>query len=316
MRYPNADLHWLIQNFVRLLQTLIFDYYVEYERSLAAAPASNANDFGKSLFNMTLGNKWIDLIEDPNETVYAAEEETESMLADPEAPATTKQSRSGSRAHSRAASQASQRRVATPDARALELEKKKRLPRTNFIDSEIRFEGALKFTPIWLESFILFSLVWTFHPVLSDMGRKVLDHKLLAKYAGAQADFSAYQKEKKRKLAEKNREKSQSNKQSVDKGRSVSRASNILSKKSSDKGSNVGGSVAQGKNLDSQPNNDGLTAVWTDDLEEKPMLISDYPENTSFYDCFFNVEGSGWSKFQLAVEMSDAKLAFGDCIDS
>ena len=39
-------MHWLIQNFVRLLQTLIFDYYVEYERSLAAAPVSNANDFG------------------------------------------------------------------------------------------------------------------------------------------------------------------------------------------------------------------------------------------------------------------------------
>jgi hypothetical protein len=41
-----------------------------------------------------------------------------------------------------------------------------------------------------------------------------------------------YQKEKKRKMAEKNREKSQSNKQSVDKGKSVGRASAILSKKS------------------------------------------------------------------------------------
>lgn len=75
-------------------------------------------------------------------------------------------------------------------------------------------------------------MVWTFHPVLSDRGRKTLDRKLQAKYASARTEYSVYQKEKKRKLAEKNREKSQSNKQSIDKNKSVGRASAILSKKS------------------------------------------------------------------------------------
>jgi hypothetical protein len=36
------------------------------------------------------------------------------------------------------------------------------------------------------------------------------------------------------------------------------------------------------------------------------MLISDYPENISFYDCYFNVESSAWSKYALDVETSDA----------
>jgi hypothetical protein len=27
------DMHWLMQNFVRLMDSMIFDYYVEYEKS-------------------------------------------------------------------------------------------------------------------------------------------------------------------------------------------------------------------------------------------------------------------------------------------
>jgi|TARA_B110001450_G_C17595398_1_gene470636 hypothetical protein len=98
--------------------------------------------------------------------------------------------------------------VKTPDARERELDKRKRLPVCNFIDKEVRFENALKFTPIWLESFVLFGLVWTFYPVLSEQGRKQLDERLQAKYATARTEYSVYQKEKKRKMAEKNREKS------------------------------------------------------------------------------------------------------------
>lgn len=120
----------------------------------------------------------------------------------------------------------------TPDAKEQELDKKKRAPRCNFIDSEIRFENALKFTPIWLESFVVFSMVWSFYPILSDIGRKQLDERLRKKYEAARTDYTIYQKEKKRKMAEKNREKSQSNKQSIDKGKSIGRASAILSKKS------------------------------------------------------------------------------------
>jgi hypothetical protein len=46
------------------------------------------------------------------------------------------------------------------------------------------------------------------------------------------------------------------------------------------------------------------------------MLISDYPEDTSFYDCFFNIEASGWSKFNLEAEMADAQIAYNDFMPS
>lgn len=279
---------------VRLLDTFVFDFYIEYEKSNAMAAANAAPELGKSLFSMTLNNKWVDNVEDPNMTVFAESE-----------------ARPASGLQSRQSSKASQRKVATPDARQRELEKKKRLPRCSFLESEIRFENALKFTPIWLESFFVFAMIWTFYPVLSDNGRKNLDRRLLTKYETARTDFSVYQKEKKRKMAEKNREKSQSNKQSVDRGKSVGRGSTILSKKSQSSASALGASTAQpAKERDSEPNNDGLTPYWTDVLEEKPMLISDYPEATSFYDCWFNLESSQWNKFSLQQAMDEANIVF------
>lgn len=125
-----------------------------------------------------------------------------------------------------------EQRVKTPDARQRELEKRKRLPRCNFIDSEMRLENALKFTPIWLEAFMIYALVWTFHPVLSHAGRQQLDEKLRAKYESARTDFNAYQKEKKRKLAEKTKlEKNQGPKPPAEKTKPAGRASALSNHK-------------------------------------------------------------------------------------
>ena len=162
-------------------------------------------------------------------------------------------------------------------------------------------------------------MVWTFYPILSDASRKRLDERLQAKYGAARTDYAVYQKETKKKIAKKNREKSQSNKQSIDKGKSVGRASAILSKKSvqSEKSSVVSGSQAQpAKERDSQPNHDGFSPFWSDDLEERPMLISDYPEDASFYDYYFNLDSSGWTKFSLEVELNDAQIAFSNVVPS
>jgi hypothetical protein len=69
--YHQVDLHWLMQNFVRLLSTMIFDYYVDYEKTSAISQiTNNPNDLGKSMQNMTLGNTWVDLSPDPNMTFY------------------------------------------------------------------------------------------------------------------------------------------------------------------------------------------------------------------------------------------------------
>ena len=105
-------------------------------------------------------------------------------------------------------------------------------------------------------------------------------------------------------MAEKNREKSQGNKQSVDRNKSVGRASAILSKKSpSEKSASM---ALPSKERDSQTSNDGFTTSWTDELEEKPMLVSDYPEDASFFDYWFNLETSGWTAFSLEQAASEA----------
>jgi hypothetical protein len=46
------------------------------------------------------------------------------------------------------------------------------------------------------------------------------------------------------------------------------------------------------------------------------MLISDYPEDASFFDFYFNLESSGWTKFSLEMEMNDAQIAFSSAVPS
>jgi len=59
-----------------------------------------------------------------------------------------------------------------------------------------------------------------------------------------------------------------------------------------------------------------LTPFWTDELDEKPMLISDYPENASFYDYYFNLDSAQWNKFSLQTEMDDAQIGFTAMVPS
>ena len=46
---------------------------------------------------------------------------------------------------------------------------------------------------------------------------------------------------------------------------------------------------------------EGFTMVWTDDLHERPMLISEFPEaeKGTFFDFYFNIDSSNWSPFSL-----------------
>lgn len=165
---------------------MIHDYYTEYEKSNALGISSGpAPEFGKSLHNLTLGNQWADSRHDPNATVHPLSE----------APG----SKPGSRDTSQSRSVHAERTSETPDPRSRELEKTKRLSKCNFIDAEVRYENALKYTAIWLEAFIIFSIVWTIYPTLSDSGKKELDARLQAKYEMARSDFGTYQREKKKK---------------------------------------------------------------------------------------------------------------------
>ena len=77
------------------------------------------------------------------------------------------------------------------------------------MDDETRYENALKYTPVWLECFLIFALAWTFNPVLSATGQKELDVRLRAKYEAARSDIGQYQRERKKK--EKDAKKKQKN---------------------------------------------------------------------------------------------------------
>ena len=173
-----------------------------------------------------------------------------TVYAEPEGPLSPGQSRSSQR-------NPSQLRVQTPDARVRDLAKKKRLPVCNFIDSELRFENALKFTPILLESYLIFSIVWTFYPVLGDIGCKVLNERLLSKFNSARSDFGVYQREKKRKMQEKNREKT------GNVGKLIKAAAQLNKPKGAFTAAVLQSQVKHTREKDLAVNVDGLTSAWT-----------------------------------------------------
>ena len=47
-----------------------------------------------------------------------------------------------------------------------------RIPHTDFVTSESRYENSLKFLPIWLEAFVITSMALTFGPIMKEEGRK------------------------------------------------------------------------------------------------------------------------------------------------
>jgi hypothetical protein len=69
-----------MQSFVRLLTTLVFDYFLEFEKSNAMNLA-NQNSIGmdKSLHQLTLGNAWTDPEPDHNMTIIAANTTTDAL---------------------------------------------------------------------------------------------------------------------------------------------------------------------------------------------------------------------------------------------
>ena len=74
--------------------------------------------------------------------------------------------------------------------------------------------------------------------------------------------------------------------------------------------------VSASRQRETQPRGDGYTPVWTDDLAEKPMLISEFPENASFFDYFFNLDSSQWNAFSLELALSEATIDYGTKVPS
>lgn len=149
------------------------------------------DDLDASLHNVSLG-----ACRDPLEPKPSKAEAAGALSEDRGASSAGGRSRLASRL-SEAASKAPE-----ADVEAKQAPQRKRLPRCSFAESQVRLENALKYTALWLEAFLLYSLVWAFQPVLSEQGRKRLDDALREKYEAGRSDFSTFQKEKKRRLAE------------------------------------------------------------------------------------------------------------------
>lgn len=68
----------------------------------------------------------------------------------------------------------------------------------SFLQSEIRLENALKFQPIFVEAFILFSFLWTFGSFLDDTQKAELDARLKEEIEPLKVDYASFQKKKKK----------------------------------------------------------------------------------------------------------------------
>lgn len=267
------DLHWLMQNFVRMLTAMVFEYFLDYERQnevTIGLAAGSKNDLGKSLHNLNVNKvSWQESEVDPNVTAYASEQA---------------ESRPGSKESGQSRSQI---RIETPDLMDI-MQSHKRLPRCSFMNDDRRYENAIKYTPVWIEAFVIFSLVWTFNPVLSDAGKRQLDDRLRSKYELGRTDYQQYLRDKKKK--EKDKKKQQKTVVKV--------------KATSDQQKEIPRSA------------DGLTLHWTDEADERPMLISNFPEQQSFFDYYFDLDYSQWAKFSLEKEMENCNHIFSTMIPS
>lgn len=161
--FPRADLHWVVHNFVKLLDSLVHDYFVDFERSGGALVAPvDPDDLDASLHNVSLGT-----FRDP------LEPEPSILKAEAGGPLSEEQAPSSAEGQSRQSLRLSEPRDKAPEAEveAKQAPQRKRLPRCSFAESQVRLENALKYTPVWLEAFLIYSLVWAFQPVLSEQGR-------------------------------------------------------------------------------------------------------------------------------------------------
>ena len=195
--------------------------------------------------------------------------------------------------------------------------KRKRLPKVCFAESQLRLENALKYTPAWLEAFMIYALVWTFHSVLGPAGRQRLDSSLRAKYEAARSDFAAYQREKKRRLAEKTklleRGRQDFGGRAGQEKRPGGRRGSTLSSPTPGAGSSEPPSAHAATPVRTGASRGAaLTPTWTDELPEPPLLISELPGDQSVFDVWYSVDSSQWQPFSLELAQAEAEIAFSE----
>ena len=145
---PNIDHHWVINNYVQMLDTFFGGYWIELIKS-------NITGGDEPSAQATLAK-----------TVNSYSVRTEDILTgEPEQkfdPISLLELFKGSRLTSAIGESTSEFVGKSSDAR---------LANNDFINNESRQENSLKFLPIWSEAFVLISLAWTFGPIFKKRAR-------------------------------------------------------------------------------------------------------------------------------------------------
>ena len=171
---PGIDHHWIMQNYVKMLDTFFSGYWIELiKNNISGEDAGTQATLMKTV--NSYGVRPQDIISDEPEAKVDAEKLYEIFkslrLTSAIGESTTEFVGKSSEA---------------------------RLANNDFVNNESRFENSLKFLPIWSEAFVLTSLAWTFGPVFKAKARKQLSEAIKARVIECKSDFGTYQKLKKK----------------------------------------------------------------------------------------------------------------------
>ena len=144
---PGVDHHWIIQNYVKMLDTFFSGYWIELIKNNITGDDANTQATLMKAVN-SYGVRPQDILTgEPEEKVDAVELLAMFM---------------GIRLTSAKGESTTEFVGSSSDAR---------LANNDFVNNESRFENSLKFLPIWSEAFVMMSLAWTFGPVFNKKAR-------------------------------------------------------------------------------------------------------------------------------------------------
>ena len=171
---PGIDHHWIIQNYVKMLDTFFSGYWIELiKNNLSGDDAASQAALAKAVNSYDVRPQDI-LSGEPEEKIDPVALLGRFM---------------GIRLTSAVGESTTEFVGSSSDAR---------LANNDFVNNEARFENSLKFLPIWSEAFVLLSLAWTFGPVMNKKARKTLSDAVRARVTECKSDFGTYQKLKKK----------------------------------------------------------------------------------------------------------------------
>ena len=197
-----------------------------------------------------------------------------------------------------------------------------RISYNDYVTNEARFENSLKFLPIWCEAFVITAIIWTFVPLFKSTARAELGKRLEVKMVKAKGDFQTYQKNKKKaatnQVTAAHSAAPGSSTRRSKRGNSVHSSSNasvdFSSSVKSKEGLNPINETTQhskfGRKFDSEgfliENEVGFTTDFVNPTLT-PMFISEFPfeeGKCDLYGCYFNMDNNTWSRFDFDSQLS------------